>query len=61
MIIRDLPKNLLNYIAVNSEQSYILHSNGFFPEYMYGDKIYYKKTSELIDFVRKEDLVINGK
>lgn len=59
MIIRGIPDNPLNYIIVNSKDSYILHSNGFQPEYMNNGDIYYLKTFELIDFMRKED--INGK
>ena len=45
MIIRQIPRNLKNYIVVNSETSVILHQNGFIPKYMSvdGSCIFYKK------------------
>lgn len=53
MIIRGVPKNLDNYIVVNSTQSEYLHRHGFYPKYINGDKIYYKKTN-VIESVVKE-------
>lgn len=53
MIIRGVPKHLDNYIIVTSEQSEYLHANGFYPNYIEDDKIYYKKTDEIESVVKK--------
>ena len=51
MIIRGHPKNIDNYIKVDTELSLILHENGFFPKYISGDFIYYFKEDALIKFI----------
>lgn len=53
MIIRGVPSHLENYIIATSEQSEFLHANGFYPNYIDGNKIYYKKTEEIESVVRK--------
>jgi len=49
------PKNLDDYICVDSKTSLILHEFGFIPEYreVYYDKIYYIKTEELENIVKE--------
>lgn len=58
MIIRKIPKNPQNYIIVNSDTSVVLHKNGFVPKYMSlsGDCIFYKKDSQIIDFMKENNL-----
>lgn len=58
MIIRQIPKNLNDYIVVNSETSVILHKNGFIPQYMSvsGDCIFYKKNTEILEFMQSNNL-----
>lgn len=56
MIIRCTPKNKENYIIVDSETSGILNKNGFYPKYIDYDDIYYVKSNEIIEFMKKEDL-----
>ena len=59
MLIRQDPKNLNDYIIVNSSISEILHSNGFKPMYMSlnGDKIYFKKEKNLMDFIYDNNII----
>jgi hypothetical protein len=57
MIIRDKPKDLINYIKVDSNTSYILSQNGFFPKYIDNDYIYYVKTNSLIEYMKGENLI----
>lgn len=56
MILRQTPKNINNYIMVDSEISNKLHQKGFYPKYIDNNGIYYLKTKEIIDYIRKEDL-----
>lgn len=56
MLIRGTPKNIDKYIKVDSKTTVILHMNGFFPINMDDKYIYYKKTQELIDFMKKNEL-----
>lgn len=57
MIMRQPPKNPQNYIAVDSQTSDKLHIQGFYPKYITHDAIYYIKSQELLDYMRKEGLV----
>lgn len=56
MIIRQTPNNVDAYIAVDNETSNILHQHGFYPKYIDSNFIYYVRSSEIIDFMKKEDL-----
>lgn len=56
MIIRQTPKNLQNYIGVDSETSLFLTLKGFYPKYMDFDYIYYVKTDELQKYIEKENI-----
>lgn len=56
MIRRSTPKNKENYIMVDSETSNILYAHGFIPKYMDFQAIYYIKSDELIEFMRKGGL-----
>lgn len=49
------PKNLDEYICVDSKLSRMLHELGFVPEYreVYYDKIYYVKSTELENIVKE--------
>ena len=51
MIIRGTPKELNKYIVVNGDVSEILHKNGFMPQYIDGDDIYYLKDKEILEFM----------
>lgn len=53
MIIRQQPQDIRNYYIVDKFASFNLISNGFQPLYMWKDNYYYKKTKELISFLRK--------
>ena len=58
MIIRQIPKNIQEYIIVDSETSTVLHSNGFIPKYMStcGDCIFYKKDTKILEFMQENNL-----
>lgn len=60
MIIRKTPKIPKDYYIVNSENSIILHKNGFYPKYMSmdGTRYYYAKTEKILDFINKNNLVV---
>lgn len=51
MIIRQTPKDLDNYIKVDSNLNLILHQNNFPPKFIDDGFIYYLKTEELIKFI----------
>ncbi len=53
MLILGKPKDLSNYIVVNSKASYFLHSKGFFPKYRDGENFYYIKTSNIEEVLKK--------
>lgn len=59
MLIRGTPKVTDRYIRVNSEVSKQLHLNGFFPDYMDNEYIYYQKTNRIIEFLKEENLIWN--
>lgn len=56
MIIRGIPKNKNNYLCVNGETSIILHTNGFMPQYIYNEDIWYKKNKDIIEFMEVNKL-----
>ena len=60
MIIRKEPNNPIDYYIVNSEVNMILHSNGYHPRYMSfdGNRYYYAKTENILDFINKNNLVV---
>lgn len=55
MVILGEPKNVENYICVNSKQSKELHKLGFQPNYrsIIEDKLYYIKSDKLYEVVNK--------
>lgn len=55
MIIRGTPKNLIDYIRVDSEMSLKLETGGFIPKFIDSLGIYYIKSKEIENFIRKED------
>lgn len=59
MLIRKEPKNPEKYLIVDSNVSNILHRNGFKPMYMSfdGNKIYFKKEQDLMDFVYSNNIL----
>ena len=60
MIIRGVPKKDESefYICVNDKTSNILHMNGFYPKYFDGEKIWYVKNKEILEFMDKNKLNI---
>lgn len=58
MVILGKPKNVDNYICVNSEKSKELHKLGFQPSYrdITSDKIYYVKSNKLCEVVNKIEI-----
>lgn len=56
MIIRGVPKNIENYICVDSLTSVVLHSSGFTPKYINGNSVYYSKEICLEKFMEREGL-----
>lgn len=55
MIIRGTPKNIEDFILVDSEMSLKLEKNGFIPKFIDEKGIYYVKSKEIENFIRKED------
>lgn len=53
MILRQEPKDIETFYIADKTKSEILYGNKFFPMYMWQGKFYYKKTKELIEFLRK--------
>lgn len=60
MIIRKTPKNPMDYYIVDSDINEILYSNGYRPIYMSfdGNRYYYIKTENILDFINKNNLVV---
>lgn len=56
MILRGKPKDIENYIAVNSTDSYRLHLAGFYPKYINMDCIYYKKDNDILIFIKEHNI-----
>lgn len=56
MILRGKPKDIENYIAVNSTDSYRLHLAGFYPKYISMDCIYYKKDNDILTFIKEHNI-----
>lgn len=56
MIIRITPKNKEKYIIVNNEVSNTLNKNGFCPKYIDNNGIYYVKSIDIIEFMKKEGI-----
>lgn len=54
MIIRGTPKDIENFICVNSIQSLSLQKQGFQPMYIDDKGVYYKKTKEIIEIMLEE-------
>ena len=57
MIIRGTPKNIEDFILVDSEMSLKLEKNGFIPKFIDEKGIYYVKSKEIENFIRKEDKI----
>ena len=61
MIIRNTPRNEENYITVDSNTSFILHKNGFYPKFISvkNDKylIYYESNDDILKFMQDNNLV----
>jgi len=55
MIIRGTPKNLKDFILVDSKTSLKLEKNGFIPKFIDEKGIYYVRSKEIENFIRKED------
>ena len=55
MIIRGTPKNLIDYIRVDSKMSIRLQENGFMPKFIDSLGIYYIKSTAVENFIGKED------
>ena len=60
MIIRKTPKNIKNYLMVDSDTSVILHEHGYYPKYMSmdGKHYYYVKTENIINFINQNNLIV---
>ncbi len=60
MIIRKTPKNPMDYCIVDSNINEVLYSNGYYPKYMSfdGNRYYYVKTENILDFINKNNLVV---
>lgn len=58
MIIRGEPKSTEKnlYMCVSGEISNILHLNGFYPKYFNGEKVWYIKDNEIIEFMEVNNL-----
>lgn len=52
MIIRDTPKNIEDFISVDNDVANILEHNNFQPMYMDCKKVYFKKSKEILDFIK---------
>lgn len=56
MILRGKPKDIENYIKVNSIDSYKLHLAGFYPKYINMEYIYYKKDNDILIFIKENNI-----
>lgn len=52
MLYTQKPKDIDNYIKVNSEMSSKLHKNGFYPKYFWDGFYYYEKTDAIVLYMK---------
>ncbi len=57
MIRLGVPKDLNNFIKVNSSTSLILHKAGFQPYYRNKADIYYVRNEKILEFMTKGGLI----
>lgn len=59
MIIRKVPKNIDEYVKVNTKTTLVLHHNGFIPKYMdeKGEYYFYEKSDDILIFMKNNNLV----
>lgn len=54
MLLRQEPNNLEDFIMVSGEANKLLQESGkFLPLFLYRGQFYYKKSEELIKFIRE--------
>lgn len=53
MIIRQKPNDENKLIKVSESYGLYLQKNNFFPLYMWEDYLYFEKTQEIIDFMKR--------
>ena len=51
MIKIGTPLDVENYIIANDEETLVLHSNGFIPQWKDDKFIYFLKTEDLMEFI----------
>lgn len=51
MLKRQAPHNPSLYTAIDPIRISELHRNGFFPEYLYGQYVYFRTTNELVAYL----------
>ena len=58
-MILGIPRNLEDYICVNSKDSIFIHELGFIPEYreINNDRIYYLKCIELENIIKEVEII----
>lgn len=56
MILRGKPKWEDKYIIVDSTNSLILHTAGFYPRYIDGVNIYYEKDDDILIFINEHNI-----
>jgi len=56
MIIFGKPKNKSMYICVNSDVCVVLHELGFFPIYRDMGDLYFTKTNEIVEVIKRCNL-----
>ena len=57
MVIRQTPKNPQDFIITNNKQGKELQENGFMPLYMDMKNLYFKKTKELLEFMKGGEVI----
>ena len=57
MVIYGKPKNKLNYVCVDSDGCKVLHELGFQPCYRFMGEIYFTKTDEISEVIKKCNLI----
>ena len=57
MVIYGKPKNKLNYVCVDSDGCVVLHELGFQPCYRFMGEIYFTKTDEISEVIKKCNLI----
>ena len=57
MVIFGRPKNKLNYVCVDSDGCKVLHELGFQPCYRFMGEIYFTKTDEISEVIKKCNLI----